>query len=56
MTGQQANILTSSSGEVRSLLQTWNGGDRGAFGRPSPIVYRELRRLARSNLRRECSE
>jgi RNA polymerase sigma factor (TIGR02999 family) len=40
------------SGEVTRLLQALEGGDRGAFDRVVPLVYDELRRLARRHLRR----
>lgn len=49
-------MLTSFSGEVTGLLQAWSDGDRGALDRMTPIVYDELRRLARRYLRRECSQ
>ena len=39
--------------EVTELLQAWSGGDQTAFNRLFPLVYEELRRLARSHLRRE---
>lgn len=35
------------------LLIDWSGGDRAAFDRLLPLVYDELRRLARSYLARE---
>src|ERR1700677_3924856 len=40
-------------GEVSGLLRAWGGGDRGALDTLTPIVYDELRRLARSYMRRE---
>jgi RNA polymerase sigma-70 factor (ECF subfamily) len=39
--------------DVTRLLQDWSGGDAGAAERLVPLVYDELRRLARSYLRRE---
>lgn len=42
-----------SPGEVSGLLQAWTAGDRGALDRLTPVVYDELRRLARAYLRRE---
>jgi len=42
-----------SSSDVTALLQAWSDGDRGALDRLTPIVYDELRRLARGYLRRE---
>jgi RNA polymerase sigma-70 factor, ECF subfamily len=35
------------------LLQAWGDGDRGALDRLTPIVYDELRRLAKLYMRRE---
>ena len=41
------------SAEVTTLLRAWTGGDRGALDRLTPMVYEELRRLARYYLRGE---
>jgi RNA polymerase sigma factor (TIGR02999 family) len=35
------------------LLQAWRAGDENAYARLVPLVYGELRRLARGQLRRE---
>src|SRR6202453_4401862 len=40
-------------GEGSGLLRAWGDGDRGALDRLTPIVYDELRRLARLYMRRE---
>src|ERR1700735_2250147 len=40
-------------GEVSGLLRAWGDGDRDALDRLTPVVYNELRRLARSYMRRE---
>jgi RNA polymerase sigma factor (TIGR02999 family) len=40
-------------GEVTRLLQQWRRGDQAAFDELLPLVYNELRRIARSALRRE---
>jgi RNA polymerase sigma-70 factor, ECF subfamily len=42
-------------GEVTQLLQAWRGGDDQAFQSLVPLVYAELRRLARSYMSRERS-
>jgi len=42
-----------SAGEVSELLRAWSRGDQGALGRLTPIVYEELRRLARHYMRGE---
>ncbi len=39
--------------EISSLLVAWSEGDPGALERLTPIVYNELRRLARRYMRRE---
>jgi RNA polymerase sigma-70 factor (ECF subfamily) len=41
------------SGKVSGLLRAWSGGDRGALDRLTPIVYKELHRLARYHMNRE---
>lgn len=43
----------SGEGEVTRLLIDWSGGDAAALDQLLPLVYDELRRLARSHLRRE---
>ena len=48
--------MNQTSHEVTRLLQDWSGGDAGAAERLMPLVYEELRRLARSYLRRERSD
>jgi len=48
--------LDQSSHEVTQILRDWSGGDAGAAERLMPLVYDELRRLARSYLRRERSD
>jgi RNA polymerase sigma factor (TIGR02999 family) len=40
------------SGEITRLLHAHEAGDRSAFDQLVPLVYEELRRLARSHLRR----
>jgi RNA polymerase sigma factor (TIGR02999 family) len=39
--------------EVTQLLLAWNGGDESALEKLIPLVYDELRRLARRHMRRE---
>jgi RNA polymerase sigma factor (TIGR02999 family) len=43
--------MDSSRGEVTELLRRWCGGDAQALEQLMPIVYDELRRLARYHLR-----
>jgi RNA polymerase sigma-70 factor (ECF subfamily) len=40
-------------GEVTELLQAWRGGDERALDKLTPLVYGELRHLARSYMSRE---
>jgi RNA polymerase sigma factor (TIGR02999 family) len=42
--------------EVTALLRAWGGGDQTALDRLTPIVYAELRRLARRYLSRERAD
>ena len=44
---------TDSVGEVSRLLRAWSEGDQGALERLMPIVYDELRRLARHYMQGE---
>lgn len=39
-------------GEITLLLERWGGGDRSALDELAPLVYDELKKLARSSLRR----
>jgi RNA polymerase sigma factor (TIGR02999 family) len=43
------------SDDVTHLLRAWRAGDGAAFDRLMPLVYDELRSIARSHLRRERS-
>lgn len=43
----------AESGEISALLRAWTGGDKAALDRLTPIVYNELRRIARRHLRSE---
>ena len=46
-------VKTPPCGEMSGLLRAWSDGDRGALDRLTPIVYDELRRLARYYMKRE---
>jgi RNA polymerase sigma factor (TIGR02999 family) len=48
-----SNVGPTPSREVSELLLNWGNGDRQALEAILPIVYNELRRLARSNLRQQ---
>src|SRR5215472_1576368 len=41
--------------EITQLLTRWSGGDKAALDELIPLVYPELRRLARAYMRREDS-
>ena len=44
---------SKSPEQVTELLQAWSKGDQAAFDQLAPIVYTELRRLARHYMARE---
>jgi RNA polymerase sigma factor (TIGR02999 family) len=44
---------TPDSAEITGLLRAWTGGDRAALDRLAPILYEELRRMARGYMRNE---
>ncbi|MEO5822756.1 MAG: sigma-70 family RNA polymerase sigma factor [Vicinamibacteraceae bacterium] len=39
--------------QITQLLRAWSGGDPGALGRLTPLVYQQLRRLAANQMRKE---
>jgi RNA polymerase sigma factor (TIGR02999 family) len=51
--GAVAAGLPAPPGEVTRLLASWSGGDDDALARIVPIVYEDLRRMARRHLQRE---
>jgi RNA polymerase sigma-70 factor (ECF subfamily) len=51
--GNGARSDERAAGDVSTLLRAWTGGDKGALDRLTPIVYDELRRLARHYMKRE---
>ena len=46
-------LLGTPPGEVTRILQAWGKGDQQALDQLMPLVYGELRRIARQRLRRE---
>ncbi|HJS75760.1 MAG TPA: ECF-type sigma factor [Vicinamibacteria bacterium] len=42
----------AEKGDITLLLQAYAGGDRAAFDQLVPLIYEELRRIARNHLRR----
>jgi RNA polymerase sigma factor (TIGR02999 family) len=51
----QANMTPAGSPEVTELLKAWGTGDPAALDRLTPLVYNELRRIARRRMRLEHS-
>ena len=47
--------MEPSPADVSQLLRAWSDGDKSALDRLTPIVYEELRRLARRYLRGESA-
>jgi RNA polymerase sigma-70 factor, ECF subfamily len=45
--------VTSPENDVSALLHAWSAGDAAALDRLTPLVYDELRRVARRYMRRE---
>jgi RNA polymerase sigma factor (TIGR02999 family) len=45
--------MTSASHEVTQLLRAWNDGDQTALDKLMPLVYAELRRMARQYMDRQ---
>jgi RNA polymerase sigma factor (TIGR02999 family) len=43
----------ANSAEITRLLKAWGQGDSGALDRLTPLVYDQLRRMARSYMRQE---
>jgi len=46
-------VVNTEPADVTQLLLAWNNGDRGAFDLLMPLVYQELRRVARRHMRAE---
>jgi len=46
-------MTAPQAGDVTRLLQSWSAGDKQALGELVPLLYRELRSLAASYIRRE---
>jgi RNA polymerase sigma factor (TIGR02999 family) len=51
--GETAPMTDDQSGLVSQLLRHWTEGDKNALAELLPLVYNELRRVARFHLRRE---
>jgi RNA polymerase sigma factor (TIGR02999 family) len=53
--GVQVTKPSSQTHQVTQLLEAWGQGDREALDQLLPLVYDELRRLARQHMRRESA-
>jgi RNA polymerase sigma-70 factor, ECF subfamily len=49
----QAAVDQAAVNQISSLLRAWGDGDQGALEKLTPIVYDELRRLARRHMKGE---
>lgn len=49
-------MTTEPPEEISGLLVAWSGGDDGALAQLIPLVYPELRRIARQHLRRHLPD
>src|ERR1051325_2551800 len=45
------SMLPEQPSEVSALIRAWSNGDQSALDRLTPIIYAELRRMARQYLR-----
>ena len=48
-----SRVLCMADHDVSALVRAWRHGDDGALSQLMPLVYDELRRIARAHLRRE---
>ena len=46
-------LAPSDSQEISMLLRSWGNGDLAALDRLTPLVYAELRRMARRHMGKE---
>jgi RNA polymerase sigma factor (TIGR02999 family) len=54
--GAGVAMSKESPKEITGLLQAWGGGDRAALDELIPLVYDELHRAARRQMRRESAD
>ena len=50
------SVETLPPAPITDLLLAWRQGDAGAFSQLTPLIYRELRRLARCHMRGERAD
>ena len=53
---RQVLSTSAQSIEITGLLRAWSGGDEAAFDRLAPVVYAELRRIARGYMMHESPD
>src|SRR6266851_1761283 len=46
-------MMRAECGEITDLLKAWRTGDNTALDRLTPLVYEQLRRMARRHMRNE---
>jgi len=46
-------VPTAGSAEITALIRAWGGGDPTALARLTPLVYNDLRRIARRYMRNQ---
>ena len=46
-------MASTPSPDITRLLRAWGAGDQAALDKLTPLVYQELRRIARGHMRRE---
>ena len=51
--GRRVSLDTPGSQDITELLAAWGGGNQDAFERLVPLVYAELKRIARRHMFRE---
>jgi RNA polymerase sigma factor (TIGR02999 family) len=56
MVRREKAVSSDPSADVTQILMDWSGGDAAAPDKLMPLVYEELRRLARNYLARERSD
>jgi RNA polymerase sigma factor (TIGR02999 family) len=52
----RSQAMVSQPGDVTRLLQAWRSGDPNALANLTPLIYNDLRRLARGYMRRERAD
>jgi RNA polymerase sigma-70 factor, ECF subfamily len=52
--GERAVLAGAKEQDITELLAAWGGGDQSAFERLVPLVYSELKRIARRHMYREA--